>query len=279
MRFLSKLVPIALLAACDRPNTLVLCHNANCASTANPALDDSPEALRASLDLRWDGRPAIDGIEFDTMWHRASQTCLFEHGPGTDLPLDTVAEAVDTIAAHLMLSDVAWNEERFYVVIELKGYVGERDELHTDAELQLHADCVLDAYEVLVTAATAGNHHLQIVFESNDPRLLDAVVAHPRWPGHLEGDVETRLAGESGSLVDSLREYSSVSRYNVSIDMFEYLAGWATDAQVDAYTSAGIDLAMWSFTTTPDALKSLEQVRPRYVITGEAAVIRRWLVD
>src|SRR5665647_3157005 len=76
MRARSSVVAIALavVAACDRPETLVICHNGNCVGTADPRKDDTLEALQASLDLQWHGRPAIDGIELDTMWHRSTQT-------------------------------------------------------------------------------------------------------------------------------------------------------------------------------------------------------------
>ncbi len=275
MRARSSLLAFALVA-CDRPQTLVICHNANCASAAVPGDDDTLGALQASLDLRWDGRPTLDGIELDTMWHRPTGACLFEHGPGEELPPDTVADAGDLLVAHLALPDVAWNGDRFHVVLELKGYVAGRFDYHTPEELALHADCVLDLYDRLVTAA-AGRHRLQIVFESAAVDTLATLTARPRWPGRLDGDVEVRLAGESGAIWDAVIQNPRLSEYTVTLDMIEYLAGYTYDRQLDAYRSLGLERWMWSYATTPELLSSIAQQQPEAVLTSEATMLRRWL--
>jgi hypothetical protein len=274
----SSLLIAVLLAACDRPETLVLCHNGNCAGDANPADDDTPEALKASLALEVDGRPAIDGVELDTLWQRSSGKCLFEHGPGEILADDEVFEAGEAIAEHLEGNDVAWNGDRFYVIIEMKGYVGRRSEVHTEAEQDLHADCVLDLFEQLVAAA-AGRHKLQIVFDSPQPELLDAVVANPRFPGRLDGDVEVRLAAEAGGPLGPLIGRPPLADYAVPLDIIEYQSDDVTAAQMEAYASMDVDLCMGSYSTTREALQSIVEHEPAYVLTGEAALLRGWLED
>lgn len=261
------------LGACERPRTLVICHNGNCAGTGAPALDDTPAALRASLALRWQDRPVIDGVELDTMWHRPTGACLFEHGPGEVLPPDTVAEATEIIADHLTRTEVAWNGDRFHVFIDLKPYVAGRFDAHTPAERVAHADCVLDVLARL-TAVAAGRHRLRFVFESADLALLDALVARPRWPGRLEGDVEVRLASEARPLRGPPRDQASPR-----LDVMQYLPTWVTDAQLEAYTALGYELCLWFFVTTPEVLAAIERHSPRYVITGEALLLRRWLAD
>jgi len=181
-------VALALVVGCERPPTLVICHNGNCAGTADPADDDTLEALSASLDLRWRGRPVIDGVEVDALWHRPTQTCLFDHGPGTELPPDTTAQAVALIAEHLALPDVAANGDRFYVFIELKGYVAGRYDLHTADELALHAGCALDLYECLVAAA-GGRNALPSIFDHPSPRAPQAGRPAPRVAGRARRKV------------------------------------------------------------------------------------------
>lgn len=276
MRARSSLLVLAVVAACDRPQPLVICHNGNCVGDAVVGNDDTLEALQASLDLRWNGRPTLDGVEIDTMWHRPTRACLFEHGPGEVLPADTAADAGDLLVRHLALPEVAWNGDRFYVAIELKGYVAGRFTYHTADELALHADCVLDLYERLVAAA-AGRHRLQIVFESSAVETLEALVRSSRWPGRLDGDVEVRLAGESGGIWDAAIQNPRLAEYTVQLDVMEYLAGYAYDAQVAAYRSLGVELWIWSYATTPDVLSAIEQDEPSAVLTSEATMLRRWL--
>lgn len=264
------LLVAAAVAACDRPEPLVICHNANCVGAVDPDDDDDPEVLRASLALRHDGRPAIDGVELDTLWHRPSGACLFEHGPGETLPPDTVAEAIAIVAAHLAQDDVAWNGERFHVFLELKPYVAARWDAHTDAEVAAHVACVLDAYDQLVAAA-AGRHRLRIVFESS-ARLLAALVAHPRWPGRRDGDVEVRLAVEAELLVGA-----DFPAPEVAVDILEYVPGALTDAQHAAFVARDLELSAWMYVATPETLATIARHRPRYVVTGEALLLRRWI--
>ena len=70
----SSLVVAALLvAACDRPDFEIVCHNANCVEPQDPDNDDTILALRASLALG----ETIDGIEMDLLVHDGR--CLFAH--------------------------------------------------------------------------------------------------------------------------------------------------------------------------------------------------------
>src|SRR5687768_15351077 len=95
----SGLAIIAVLAGCDRPSVRVICHNANCHGPTDPHSDDTIPALRASLALRYDDRPTIDGIEIDSFWVGADDTCVFAHD--LDEPRTVpMTEAADEIAAY-----------------------------------------------------------------------------------------------------------------------------------------------------------------------------------
>lgn len=78
MKSSSALLVLAV-AACDRPPSLVICHNANCAEPADPERDDTLDALRESLALERDGLPVFDGVELDTFWRGADDSCLYAH--------------------------------------------------------------------------------------------------------------------------------------------------------------------------------------------------------
>ena len=149
--------------------------------------------------------------------------------------------------------------------------VAGRFDYHTPDERIVHADCALDVYGRLVAAA--GQHRLQVVFELADGALLDALVARPRWPGQTDGDIEVRLAGESGAIWDRVLSQPTRAR----LDIIEYLASRPSDAQMEAYRLLGVELCIWSYATTRELLASIEGDAPAYVLTGEALLLRRWL--
>ena len=194
MRRLTFLVLAAIPTSClaRPPDALLICHNANCIEPGTSDRDDTLDALSASLALRMDGRPVIDGIEIDSAWDASSGRCLFAHGPSADAP--DVKEATGRIAAHLsQAGDVAWNRERFVVKIELKPDVGSgRD--HSPVDAERHADCMLDQLATLENAARAGGHALTVIFDSADPSLLRTITERPRFPGKRTGQfVEVKL--------------------------------------------------------------------------------------
>ena len=266
------------LAACDRPQPLVICHNANCA-TNDVTRDDTLEALAESFALTWDGRPVLDGMEWDTFWHRAGQQCLFAHdlNGDTSTPATVAAQA---IADHLQATPVAsWNGERFYVFIELKGFVGEAfTDAHTEAELELHADCALRALEVIVTGARLGGHRLTVGFVAGVPALHVALAGNARLAQFIgQPDIEVMLVGDIfgpySSLVPELRDYT------LPLGAVEYHPDYMTEQHYQTYRSLGIDLVQWSFITTTEALGAIQRWEPEYAITNEALLLRRWIAN
>src|SRR4051812_41589495 len=109
---------VVALAACDRPDAIVICHNANCAEPADPAHDDTIAAMRESLALELDGRPVIDGIEVDTFWRGADDVCLYAH----DLDHDTTPalEPATELATYFARpGPITYADAPFHVLLEL----------------------------------------------------------------------------------------------------------------------------------------------------------------
>src|SRR5262245_46284657 len=165
----------ALLAAgCSRPDPLIICHNANCTGKLVVHRDDTLQALRDSLAVDVDGRPAWDGIEIDTVWHGAQQRCTFAHQVRDKAP--DAGEAAALIADHLLTAETpSWNRSLFVLKIELKPVVGFDREQHDGSQERQHAECVLDLVDTVEAAATAAGVDLEVIADSSDDGRLPEV--------------------------------------------------------------------------------------------------------
>ncbi len=274
MRALCSLLAMTALAACDRHEPLLICHNANCAGP-DTTRDDTLDALQESLALSHDGLPVLDGMEIDTFWYGADSRCLFAH----DLMHDTTTPATaaaDVIAGYLGTHERAsWNGERFYMIMDLKPHVGPAySDAHTPEQLVDHADCVLELAERILVGARGGGHQVTFGFISAVPRHLEVLRAQPRWRTlAAEPDAQLLVIG------DIFAPYSSVvpeiSDYE-HLDVVEYHPDFMTVPQRETYRSLGIELMQWSFVTTTEALAALNYWEPAYAITNEALLVRRW---
>ena len=256
----------------------MICHNANCAGPTDPARDDSLEALEESLALELDGRPIIDGIELDTLWSRAEGRCLFAHdfdAVARAGRVPSVAEAAERVAAYLReLVEPSWSGRRFVLFLELKGAVGANGERHSPREVAAHVACVLDA---LATVESAARHlSLQVVLTSLDPALIAAVTAHASWRGKRGGPddpVEVGLGIDvnviEGGRPDQIAE--------LGVDLVEVHVDFTSPELYDALAAHGVDVCIWMFSATTATLDAIRRVGPRYVLTSEAPLIRRWL--
>lgn len=274
MRFRSSVLALIALVGCDRPSPLVICHNANCVGP-DTAHDDTLGALTEALALRYDGRPTLDGVEWDTFWYGAESQCLFAHDLGHDITTPA-SSAAQTIAGYLAGTDVvAWNGERFYVFIELKSSVGNGD-AHTPEQLVAHADCALDALDVIVAGATRRGHRLTVGFTSELPALLATLTTRPRWPTYASTpQLELML------VADIWHPYSSatpkLSEYTVPLQAVEYHPDFVTAAQQETYRSLGLARVQWQYVTTTEAVDSIQRWRPDFVLTNEAPLLRTWI--
>ena len=274
------------MSACDRPHTIVLCHNVNCAGAISPELDDTEEALRESFALPYRGRPAIDGLEIDLLWNESDGgLCQVAHEVGTiDDPM-TPIETAEIIAEHLEQPDpISWNGEVFYVVFELKGLIDGAGSPHTHAQAEMHAECALDAYERLEQAAIDTGRRLEITFDSTSPNVLGALTKSQRWPGKSPSDeVVVRLSGDFSdptSLgvieIPGLRDLMNAIDPE-ELDNVVVHSSWINYGGFHAFRSLDVDITIWMFSATADTFAALERVEPEYVVTSEALLMRRWL--
>ena len=260
----SSLVLLALLAACDRPDVLVVCHNANCVEPQDPSRDDTEPALRESLALvDDDGLPLIDGIELDLVVHDGR--CLFAHDSKAVAPI-TITDAATIVAAHVRDSAIVSHDGlRFLVELELK----------TAGDPQKSADCALAAFAILERAAIERGIVLDVMFASYDPRMLRAV--HERRPAD-HANARARLVlgiGIPQPLLDDNHALSELG--DLPLDVAEIHPGWITDTALRALRSTDVEIGAWFLDTNRETLDGVEQLRPTYVLTGQARSLRSWL--
>lgn len=275
--------PLLLAAGCSRPDALVICHNANCAEPADPARDDTLAALRESLALRdAAGDPVIDGVELDSFWRGADDTCLYAHDLA-NLAEDTPASApADELAAYFAqpgpISSPAAGDRPFEVLLELKSHVSEETgDRHTPAQRAAHAACAWDIYTRIAAAALTHERAVRVTFEAFAPELLRAVIdtTPPMFPttryrfGVVQGipaplDDQTRPLGDYAGL---------------PIGLVELHAQWVRDTQFEAIRGMDADLALFMFSATVETLAAVEQYEPTLIVTNEAQFFRRWLAD
>lgn len=274
----ARVAAIALaLAACSRPSPLVLCHNANCVGPDVTHDDDLP-TLQKSLAQTYDGLPALDGIEIDTFWWGAKSRCLFAH----DLSHGTAVSANDAatvIADYLATHDrPSYSGDRFYMLMELKPNVGEAfSDEHTPEQFAAHAQCLLDAIDIIAAAAKAKGHAITFGVLTSAPQGLRVLAAEPRWQQLAsEPGVETLL------IADIFAPYSSVVPHlsefdEVKLDAVEYHPDFMTVSKREAYRSLGLDLIEWSYVPTSETFDAIEKWEPKYLLTNDALLVRRWI--
>jgi hypothetical protein len=263
------------LAACDRPATLVICHNGNCVEPADPAADDTIPALQESLALTYRGRPAIDGVEIDSFWNGATATCLFAH----DLegaPTTPATEPAMVLAAHFAVpGPLTYGDGPFLVLHELKAHVSaDKADRHTPEEAALHAACGWQVYTIIADAAVATGRTVEFEFSSFAPDLLRAVIAQtpPTTPIAVRYGAVLGVPAPLDNQTQELGDYAGIPLHTIEIH-----AQWINDAQHEAVRSYGAELALWMFTATVETFATIEQYEPALVVTNEARLFRRWL--
>jgi hypothetical protein len=274
MRWRCSIAALVAAVACDRPSPLIICHNANCVEPET-SRDDTLDALSDGLALRYDGRPTLDGVEWDTLWYATESRCLFAHDLESDASVPAI-RAAQTISDYLATTDfVSWNGDRFYVFIELKRIVKGGSDDHTPEQLTAHAECALDALDVILAGASMRGHRLTVGFTSEAPALLAALTMRPRWPLYAGSpDLELMLVG------DIWHPYTSstpeLADYTVPLQAIEYHPDFVTATQRETYRSLGLESVQYQFVTTPESLDSIERWRPDFVLTNEAYLLRSW---
>lgn len=273
------------LSACDRPRSLIVCHNANCAEPADPARDDTLGALRESLALEHDGRPAIDGVELDSFLRGADDTCIYAHD------LENTQDSPPATAPAMVLAEhferpgpISFTEgEPFQVFLELKSHVSASTDRHTPEQRVLHAQCAWQVYEIVAAAAVANDREVRVTISAFAPELLQAVLDQqpPLMPVPFRLGVVQGVPAPLDDQTRPLDDYRALP-----IGLFEFHAQWLLDAQYEAFASyrnaratpdAPIDLALFMFTATVETFDAVDRYEPQMIVTNEARLFRRWL--
>lgn len=271
----SALIAIAALAACERPATLVICHNANCAEPVDPENDDTLAALEESLALTYEGRPAIDGVEIDSFWRGEDDTCLFAHDL-VNAPMTAAIEPANAIAAHLATpGPLTFSGEPFRVMIELKSVTSnDTTSRHTAVQRDLHARCAWDMYAAISNAAVAHDREVSVTFSAFAPELLRALIANAPVAAPTPYRYGVVL-GVPAPLDDQTRELGDYA--GIPIGLVEVHNQWLTDGQFEAIEGMGAELAFWMFSATVETFAAIDQYEPAVVVASEAQLVRRWL--
>jgi hypothetical protein len=252
----SSLLVLALVAACDRPDFLVVCHNSNCAEPQDPDSDDTVRALTASLALG----DVIDGIEMDLLVHDGR--CLFAHDTGEADTAIAFLEGAQIIADHLRTREEG---TRFIVDFDLK----------PTPALDTAVDCALAAYEELRAVTDTHPLALDVHFGAYAPATLRAVAARLPEPTAW---VRPRIVlgfGVPQPLLDDNHALSELG--DLEVDVVSVHPGWITDTALRAVRSMDVEIAAWCLDVTRETLDGIGRVRPTFVTTGQARTLRAWL--
>ncbi len=279
---LAPLALLMLLVGCERPDVLVMCHNANCAGPPDPHNDDTIESLRESLRLTHRGRPVLDGVELDIFWHGEGHggagRCTFSHDIDTAARAADAEAAAEEIAAFLeQPGEVSHNGQRFYIRLELKGSVGSYGDEHSPEQRQQHADCALDLLDIFADVAQRTGRALQIIFDSSEPTLLRTLVSRPRWPLRRDDPLlELRL---SADFIDSTPSGLALQRLSdfPPVDDVVFHTDWIRDGHYQAFRSLELSMTLWMFSANVETFDAIERLEPNAVLTSEAPLLRRWL--
>jgi hypothetical protein len=266
---------IAAVGACDRPKSLVICHNSNCAEPADPENDDTIAAMRESFALEYKGRPVFDGMEIDTFWRAEDSLCLFAHD--LDRPVSTLAsEAATELAAYFARpGPIGYGDGPFIVYLELKTHVSRsKDDRHTPEQRLDHARCTWDVYTTLAAGAAANNRTIELVFESFEPLLLQALIdtTPPSTPVPYAFAAVQGIPAPLDSQTHPLSDYR-----DIPLGVVDFHAHWLLDSQYEAVRALDADLALWMFSATSETFDAIEQFEPKFIVTSEARLMRRWL--
>ena len=261
----------------------IICHNSHCVEPPDPELDDSPEVLRQSLDATDDaGQPILDGMEMDLFWRGSDNQCVFAHDLNQVNPvmaLDAVKIVADWLATPR--TKVTRTGGPYWVFLELKGQVGKaKTDVHTPAQRTMHAQCALDVLGVLMDGARTGAVPLNVRFTSFSAELLVAVsMALKDSPPNLGKDISVGLGAIQGVLKPLDSSTRPIDNYpkSIGIDMVTVHAQWVPDMTYQAYLSRGWKVGFWMFSATPESYEAIETFEPKWITTGEAKTMARWL--
>jgi hypothetical protein len=245
---------VLVVAACDRPRTLVICHNANCTGDTAPANSDTIDGLRAALALEHDGRPLLDGVELDFLWDAPRDRCAFAHDAETAPARADATAAVDELRAW-----AGGRADRLAVVIDAKAAAA--------GDVARFATCVVDAGAALEAAAS-----FDIYLSSGEPAILRAIAAEQARRGLALPLTAGFASPEPLGNAPPLSDFDGVALAGISAH-----PRWLTDQQAAAFADAGLALFLWSHLLTTETLDTIDRYEPYAVGTDDVELLRGWL--
>jgi hypothetical protein len=264
------------LAACEQPQPIVICHNANCGEPTDPSRDDTLPAFRESLALEEYGRPAIDGIELDSFLRGSDNACLYAHDV-SNFDENTPATApAEELALHFARpGPITFADTPFLALLELKAHVSANTkDRHSPEQRILHARCAWDIYKILSDAAEANGRDITIEFQSFSPEVLRAVMEATPASTPTEYTFGA-LQGVPSPLDDQTRQLQDYTGIPISDVQFHPL--FMQDAQHEAVLRSGAQISFFWFSTTSEVFAAIRKYQPFAVATSEARLMRRWL--
>ena len=265
-----------VVAACEQPHPLVICHNANCGEPTDPERDDTLPAFRESLALEEDGRPVIDGIELDSFWRGVDDVCLYAHDVSNFAENTPATAPAIELAQHFAKpGPITFGDTPFLALLELKASVSANTkDHHTPAQLALHAQCAWDIYKIISDAAIANHREVTVEFQSFAPELLRAVLdnAPAQTPTPF---ILGAIQGVPSPFDDQSRPLSDYTGLPITDVQFHPL--WMLDAQHEAALTSGAEVSFFWFSTTSEIFAAIRRYQPFAVDTSEARLMRRWI--
>jgi len=266
---------IVALCACEIPQPIVICHNGNCVEPTDAEADDTIPALRASLALEYEGRPAFDGIEIDTFWRGEDSTCLYAHDLDAERLTPALEPATELAAYFAEPGDITFTGGAFEVSLELKTHVAvSKTARHTPEQRTQHAMCAWDLYKVIADGAVANNRDVVVVFSSFEPLLLKELMA----TAPASRPIPYAFAGILGVPAPLDPQTHPFGDYEgVPLAAVEIHDQWIHDAQWEALRSMNVEIVFWMFSATSETFEAIEQYEPDKIVTSELRLLRRWL--
>jgi len=246
---------------------IVICHNGNC-DGSGAYLDDSMDGLAASLATTYRGKPAFDGVEIDTfLFYDASldtSTCLFAHDALDPTTAATPNDAAALVAEHLTKPIVSWNEERFYLKVEIKPTVAGTGDFHLADQTIQHVQCVLDMIEVATKDTT---WPVTVIIDSTSECMhRDFERQRAKFPTITNPFVTIEHSGPVVPVRNCLDFKPEIRTF--------FVRDWR-DTEIEAIRPAMVWMDRRSENT--ETVKIIRHIRPEYVTTSTVPYVRGWI--
>ena len=257
-----RVLAILVVTACQRDPAVVMCMNANCVTPIDVDRDNTMSALAESLQLQWQGRPAFDGIEIDTVWDADGSRCLFTYLFDTAGEAADAREAANAIAAHVRAAPA---DTRFYFKVQGKFRVAPSGRDPTRAELEAHTDCDLELVELVEAAAREVGRPMTTLL-GEEPAQIAVMIERPRF-APADAWSTRKLCFKVHEVPPNGARADVIAIEATGIHSNDF--GTASELE-----GRGIAVELWSRYLTPAAIDAIEAIGPTIVDTNDVLAAR-----